>query len=305
MRNLYSYMTPGVVSFKAYPEAMTGRSGTIYDGVLQLAKDDFFQAMEVGWMHDWRERDRVAKLLRTTEMDVAYATQPRSITEGLNVNALDETERRDSVEAIRSEIDKAAHLGASRLRLIAGKDPGDERRPDAKSQLAHSIDEICAYAAQRDIFVALKIFDRDVAKESLIGTFEDTRDVAEDVAPRNDNFGLLVDLSHFPFFDIGMAEGITMVEDWVTDFHIGTCVLEEGHPSYGDQQPRFGIEHSENDTDDVAEFFEILLEKDLLNTRDRPMVSVEVAPQMAEDDSEVVVANAKRVWKRAWALATE
>lgn len=302
---MYSYMTPGVVSFKAYPQGMTGRSGTIYDGVLQLAKDDFFQAMEVGWMRDWRERDRVAKLLRTTEMDIAYATQPRSITEGLDINALDESERRSSVESVESEIDTASHLGASRLRLISGKDPGDERREEAKSQLAHSLDEICAYADERDIFCTLKIFDRDVAKESLIGEFEDARDVAADAASRHDNFGLLVDLSHFPFFDVGIEEGVTMVEEYVTDFHIGTCVLEEGHPSYGDKQPRFGIEHSENDTEDVARFFEVLLEKDLLNTTDRPMVSVEVAPQMAEDDSEVVVANAKRVWKLAWAMANE
>jgi len=305
VNNIYSYMTPGVVSFKAYPEAMTGRKGTIYDGVLELAKDDFFQAMEVGWMHHWQERDRVAKLLRTTAMDIAYATQPRSITEGLNINALDEDTRQSDVESIKSEVDKADHLGASRIRLIAGKDPGDDQRDEAKRQLERSIDEICDYAGDKDIFVTLKIFDRDLAKESLIGTFEDTRDVAETVAPRNDNFGLLVDLSHFPFFDIDMESAITMVEDYLTDFHIGTCVLEEGHPSYGDKQPRFGIEHSENDTQDLADFFEILLDKGLLNTQDRPMISVEVAPQMAEDRSEVVVANAKRVWKRAWAMATE
>lgn len=116
-------MTPRVVSFKVYPEAMAGRERTIFDGVLELAKDDFFQAIEVGWRHNWNGRDRVAKLLRTTEMD-------------------------------------------------------------------------------------------------------------------------------------------------------------------------------------VADFFAFLLDEGLLNTEDRPMVSVEVAPFMAEDRSEVVVANAKRVWKQAWATAT-
>lgn len=305
MKDMYAYMTPGVVSFKAYPEAMTGRSGTIFDGVLELAKDDFFQAIEVGWMHDWNERDRVAKLLRTTEMDVAYATQPRTIREGLDLNALDEGERRESVEAIKSEIDKADHLGASRVRLLAGRDPGDEARPDAKSQLEASLDEICEYAADRDdIFVTLKIFDRDYDKRSLIGTFDDTRDVAERVAPSHDNFGVLVDLSHFPLLGVEPAEALPKVAEYVTDFHLGTCVLDESHPAYGDKQPRFGIEHSENDAQDVAEFFGLLLDRGYLNTADRPMVSVEVAPFMAEDRSEVVVANAKRVWKRAWATAT-
>jgi len=305
MRNRYSYPTPGVVSFKAYPEAMAGRSGTIYDGVLQLAKDDFFpgdggrldaRLAGAGQGRETPPNDGDGYRVRDpTAVDHGRAEQqgPRGArTAGLGRG-----------HQIRDRRGRPPRRVA--IRLIASEDPGDERRPDAKSQIALSIDEICAYADERDIFVTLKVFHRDVAKESFIGTFEDTRDVAEDVAPRNDNFGLLVDLSHFPFFDIGMDEGITMVEDWVTDFHIGTSVLEEGHPSCGDQQPRFGIEHSENDTDDVAEFFEILLEKDLLNTRDRPMVGVAVAPQMAEDDAEVVVANAKRVWKRAWAMATE
>lgn len=304
-KNMYAYMTPGVVSFKAYPEAMTGRSGTIYDGVLQLVKDDFFGAIEVGWMKDWNERDRVSKLLRTTEMDIAYATQPRTMREGLNLNALDERTRTESVKAIKEEIDKAAHLNASRLRLLAGKDPGDEKREDAKQQLVESIDEICRYADERaDITVTLKIFDRDIDKECLIGTFEDTADVADAVARHHDNFGVLADLSHFPLLGVTPEETIPMVEEHLTDVHIGTCVMERSHPAYGDKQPRFGIEHSENDVEDVANYFELLLDRGFLNTTDRPMVSVEVAPFMAEDRSEVVVANAKRVWKRAWAMAT-
>lgn len=302
---MYAYMTPGVVSFKVYPEAMTGRSGTVFDGVLQLSKDDFFQAIEVGWMKDWNERDRVSKLLRTTEMDVAYATQPRTIREGLNLNTFDEEHRRASVEAIKEEIDKAAHLNASRLRLLAGKDPGVEQREEAKRQLIKSIKEICRYADERaDLTVTLKIFDRNIEKKSLIGTFDDTSDVADVIAKDHDNFGVLVDLSHFPLLGVEPEESIPKVEEHITDFHIGTCVLERNHPAYGDKQPRFGIEHSENNTEDVANFFAFLLERGLLKPPDRPMVSVEVAPFMAEDRSEVIVANAKRVWKQAWAMAT-
>jgi sugar phosphate isomerase/epimerase len=304
-KDMNAYMTPGVVSFKAYPEVMTGRSGTIFDGVLRLSQDDFFQAIEVGWMKDWNERDRVSKLLRTTGMDIAYATQPRTIREGLNLNAFDEEHRQGSVEAIKEEIDKAAHLNASRLRLLAGKDPGVEHREDAKRQLIESIDEICQYADKRaDITVTLKIFDRDIEKKSLIGTFDDTKDVADAIVQDHDNFGILVDLSHFPLLGTEPEESIPKVEEHLTDFHIGTCVLERDHPAYGDKQPRFSIEHSENDVEDVTDFFSFLLDRGLLNPADRPMVSVEVAPFMAEDRPEVVVANAKRVWKQAWAMAT-
>lgn len=305
MKDMYAYMTPGIVSFKAYPDAMTGRSGTVFDAVRSLATDDFFGGIEIGWIHNWQERDRVAKLLRTTELEIAYATQPRTIREGLDLNALDERERRASVEAIEDELDAAHHLGASRARLLAGPDPGDERREEAKAQLVASIEELAEYAASLgDITLTLKIFDRDVEKRCLVGTFEDTRDVASAVASSHDNFGVLVDLSHFPLLGVTPEESIPLVEEWATDFHIGTCVLEPDHPAYGDKQPRFGIEHSQNDTQDVADFFSLLLERGLLDTEDRPMVSVEVVPLLAEDRSEVVVANAKRVWRRAWAMAT-
>lgn len=64
---------------------------------------------------------------------------------GPDLNTLDEQTRRESVEAIKSEIDKADHLDAMRLRLLAGDDPGDDARPDVKSQLVASLDETCEY----------------------------------------------------------------------------------------------------------------------------------------------------------------
>ena len=47
--------------------------------------------------------------------------------------------------------------------------------------------------------------------------------------------------------------------------------------------------------------FKLLLENNLLNPDDKPVVSAEVRPLLAEESSELILANAKRVIKEAWA----
>lgn len=81
------------------------------------------------------------------------------------------------------------------------------------------------------------MFDQEYDKESLIGTFDNMRDVAEEVVPRHDNFGILADLSHFPLLGVEPEVAIPKVSEYLTDFHLGTCVLEESHPAFGDKQP--------------------------------------------------------------------
>jgi hypothetical protein len=51
----------------------------------------------------------------------------------------------------------------------------------------------------------------------------------------------------------------------------------------------------------VAEFLRTLLETGFLDGKTRPIVSFEIKP-MEGQDSEVVIANAKRVVTQAWAM---
>jgi len=72
---------------------------------------------------------------------------------------------------------------------------------------------------------------------------------------------------------------------------------------YGDLQPRFGVPGGCINTADVRDYFKVLLEHGLLNPEDPPVVSAEVRPLLAEETSALVIANAKRVYREAWAQA--
>ena len=53
--SIYKYMKLGIVHFKAYPQATTGE-GPIVETLRKIVEDDFWTAVEVGWMKDPKVR---------------------------------------------------------------------------------------------------------------------------------------------------------------------------------------------------------------------------------------------------------
>jgi len=300
--SIYKYMYLGIVHFKAFPQCVGGQ-GPILETLRKIAEDDFWTAVEVGWMKDVKVRHQASKLLEVSHLKVCYATQPRILGQKLNPSAFDAAVRAKAIDNVKRGIDEAYQLGASSVRVLSGKDPGDEKREEAKKIFIDTLKEWCEYAQQQgDIKIYMKIFDRDIDKAALIGHFKDAADVAEEVYKEYKNFGVLSDLSHFPLLRESPAEAIPLVMKYPMDFHIGNCVVaDKKHFLYGDLQPRFGVAGGELDTPDVRDYFKLLLENNLLNPEDKPVVSAEVRPLLAEESSELILANAKRVIKEAWA----
>jgi len=300
--SLYCYMKPGLVHFKAYPQVMQGKD---YVATLEkICEDDFWTAVEIGPVKDVRERDRARQILAVSGLTVCYATQPTVLPMKLNPHHFDAAERARVLNIIKGCVDEAYQLGAQHIRVMSGKDPGDEKREDAKKLFEEFLHHVCDYVKTNgDMKVTLKVFDRDIDKKALIGTFADTRDVAAPVASAHDNFGVLADLSHFPLLREDVKASLMLVKDFFMHFHIGNCVVEEGHFLYGDLQPRFGVPGGSIDTPEVRDYFRVLLELGLLNTENPPVLSTEVRPLLAEETSALVIANAKRVIRAAWAQA--
>ncbi len=142
-------------------------------------------------------------------------------------------------------------------------------------------------------------------KQFLIGPFKEALEVAKVLRAHYPRFGLLSDLSHFPLLREDPATSVKLVKDYLVHYHIGNCVHpdKKRHFLYGDLQPRFGMEDTEIDTEDVAGYFRVLIDEGLVSKNKRPIVTAEVRPLLQYETSELVLANTKRVFKEAWALA--
>ena len=299
--SIYKFMKVGLIHFMAYPQVMKGE-GPILETLQKIAEDDFFTAVEVSWMNDAQVRQKAKKLLEVSHLTVAYGAQPRLLVKKLDLNSLDEAERREAINEVKAAVDEAYEIGAKGLAFLSGKDPGGDERKQALKLLVSSIKEICGYAKSKgDLGIALEVFDQDIDKKCLIGPAKDARIVAEEVRREFANFGLMVDLSHLPLLRETPKQAILPVKDYLVHAHMGNCILKDKeHPGYGDQHPRFGIKGGENDVKELVEYLKVLLDIGFLNPENPPIVSFEVKP-LADESSEVVIANAKRVLKEAWA----
>ena len=296
--SLHSYMKVGIVHFMAYPQTLTGE-GPIVETIRRIAEDDFFASVELTTIKEATTREAVIRILAESHLVVGYGAQPILLTRKLNLNAFEPAERAKAVQAVKEAVDEALTLGAGTLAVLSGSDPV-ERRKEALQLLVQSLTEICSYARSKgDIRIVLETFDQKLDKRCLIGPHTDAVKVSAEVRKVDPSFGLMLDLSHLPLQGETSKEALQIAKDQLAHIHIGNCVKKEGHPAYGDQHPRFGIEGGENDVPEVVEFLRELFHIGYLGEGKRPIVAFEVKPLPGES-SEMVIAGSKRTLVEAW-----
>lgn len=299
--NIEAYFQMGTILWMSYPPAMYSKSGEGYEeSLLKILRDDFFSCIELTQITDDTLREKVKKLLTQSHMKICYGAQPRLLSTGLNPNALEEEERLKAEQTLLEGIDEAAYLGAKGIAFLAGKWQ-EETKEEAYAQLLKTTFRLCDYAKSRGMYVNLEVFDYDCDKAALIGPAPFAARFAADVRSKCPNFGLLVDLSHFPTTYETSRFVIQTLRPYITHLHIGNAVMKEGCDAYGDKHPRFGYPDSANDTSQLLDFFRVLREEGFFRKEEPLTLSMEVSPR-PDEDADIVLANTKRVIRRAWAL---
>jgi sugar phosphate isomerase/epimerase len=302
-KSMRSYVRCGLIHFMAFPNTMGGE-GPIEETVRRVLVDDYFDAIEVAWIKDDATRKKVAGMLEASAITTYYGASPRLLTTGLNPNAIDEAQRAAAEKTLLEGIDEAYELGAIGYGFLSGK--YEEATKDmAFDQLVKTVSNMCAYAKEKgDLKIALEVFDYNVDKASLIGPADLAKKFAETIRSKYDNFGLMVDLSHFPLIRETTRESIMPVKDYIIHAHMGNAVLPDlpkETPGYGDIHPRFDFPNGANGVEELAEYLRVLIEIGYLKEGKPATVSFEVKP-FGDEDPEIVIANAKRTLNAAWEL---
>ncbi len=293
---IQKYFQVGTIQWMSFPP----QQYDLLESVKRLASDEFFTAVEVTKVADDDTREKLKRILAQSHMKVCYGAQPRLLGPGLNPNAIEEEERLKAEKTLLEAIDEAEYLGASGIAFLAGK-WAPETKEEAYRQLLKTTRNLCTYAAGKGMMVELEVFDFDMDKAALIGPAPYAARFAADMRTTHNNFGLLVDLSHFPTTYETSKFVIRELRPYITHLHIGNAVVKPGCEAYGDQHPRFGFPDSANDTAELLDFFRVLKEEGFFCPENPYVLSMEVKP-WKDEDGEIIVANTKRVIQRAWAL---
>lgn len=287
-----------------YPTTQSGE-GPILETVTRLADDDFFSVLEVTWIKDSAVRRAVREVAENSHVSLAYGAQPVLLSQKLDLNSLNDSERGRAVNQVKLCVDEASELGADRLALLSGPDPGDARRDDATRALVDSLEQICAYGKQKNVSIAVETFDRDVEKKCLAGPAKEIVALARTIRKDYRDFGIMYDMAHAPLLNEDPRKALALLKNHLVHVHVGNCVKVQGHPAYGDKHPRFGINGGEHDVDDLARFIRNLFDIGYLGKKTKPggqlpIVGFEVRPLPGERP-EAIIASTKRVWRQAWA----
>ncbi len=291
--SIHRYFQIGTIQWMSYPHRDPMES------LKAICSDDYFDAIELKGFG--KDNEKAKALLDQSHLKVCYGAQPRLLSTGLNPNDIDEEGRKKAEATLIEGIDEAEYLGAKGIAFLAGK-WAPETKDKAYEQLLKTTRNLCDYAAKKGMMIELEVFDYDMDKSALIGPAPYAAKFAADMRTTHSNFGLLVDLSHFPTTYETSQFVIRTLRPYITHFHLGNAVVKPGCDGYGDLHPRFGYPESANDTPELVDYFRVMKEEGFFNAEKPYVLSMEVTLRPGEDE-DIVLANTKRVINRAWALA--
>ena len=290
--SIHKYFQVGTILWMSWPKSDP------MDALTTVCRDDYFDAIEV---KSFGERNAEAKaLLEQSHLKVCYGAQPRLLGPKLNPNAIDENERLKAEATLLEAVDEAEYLGAKGIAFLAGKWE-EATKDEAYQQLLKTTRKVCDYAATKNMNVELEVFDYDMDKAALIGPAPYAAKFAADMRTSHNNFGLLVDLSHFPTTYETSKFVIRTLRPYITHFHFGNAVVKPGCDGYGDLHPRMGYPNSANDVPELLDYLRVLKQEGFFNAEEPYVLSMEVTLRPGEDEG-IVLANTKHCLNRAWAL---
>lgn len=298
---IQNYCRMGIVLGMAYPECATGEEAYLAS-LKKILVDPFFQVVELGSLPFPSIEDKVTSMVKVAHCDMTYSGHSLLFSQKLNINSLDEEERKRAVSLLKTGMDQAYSWGCESFQFLSRQYEEGEEEAYLK-QLILSTKELCSYAQQKgDIQLSLEVFDHTIDKRSLLGPAPLVKKYAQEVCKEYDNFGIMVDCSHIPMIGESIDEAIDPVKEHINHVHVGnTFISDPSHPSYGDNHPRFGYPGSENDTEYLCQFLQKMKDINYLKEGGKNILSFEVKPQ-GEEDSSLVVANAKRTLLDAWKM---
>jgi sugar phosphate isomerase/epimerase len=302
---LQHIIRPGIVHFMAFPATIKGE-GPILETCRQILADPYFEVLEISWIKDPAIRAQVKAMIANAGVEAKYGAQPRLLTQKLDLNSADETMRQRAVAEIKLAVDEAAELCIRDVGLLSGSDAPAAGRPAAMERLEKSLVEICRYASERGLNIALEVFDCETDKKCLIGPAAAALEIAQRVKRSCGNFGLMIDLSHIPLLGESPTQALVPVREHIAHIHIGNAYCKDRtDPVWGDNHPCFGYPGSANDVPEIVEFLRVLFQIGYLKAdgSTRGNVSFEIKPLPGED-SIVMIAAAKRKLGEAWAQLT-
>ncbi len=302
-------MDMGLVHFMAWPVIKDDNPDLIIQTATQLAKDEFFDVMEVRRSQHPGVHAQLRAIAEQSGMSIGVGAQPGLLIGKLSLNTLDAAGRQAAIDEVKLSIDAAYEMNARICACLSGPRSDDEdenkRMMDA---MVDSCIQLCRYSQGKagdgePVWLSVEQFDHSVDKKCLIGPSAVTAELAERVRAEVSNFGITADLSHVPILHEDVRELVAVLAPYIIHLHAGNAVAEEGLEAYGDMHPRFGFPGGSNDAPELQVYLEALIYAGVFQNEvptEKMVFTFEVKP-VGEESTKLTLAHTKRTFLRTWA----
>lgn len=280
------YLTLGINHHLLYPASFN--STVIHRNSLPtVLRFPQFEAVDM-FIPDGEIEDAETAMVRDSGKQVIYNC-PLMNSNERNPHSPDSAVRQSTLHDITRHIERAAKLGARKVVVASGPDPGMEKREE---QTEYFIEYLCALCsiASPEMDILIEPFDRSIGKNLMIGPSTEGASVVEQVRTRgSQNIGILVDMGHVPLMEETFSHAIQTAAPYIKHVHLGSCVMKNSaDPLYGDMHPPWGYEGGENDVPELIDFLRCLFQFGYLAEGKRPTVTLEMRPYPELDETQSV-----------------
>jgi len=265
---------PGVMISNAWPQSRETPGATARAIEEVLAHYPFFEAFQTVDVPDATERRAVRGLLGNRNIPHTY-TLTRVLGERkLSLSSLDSGVRRHACETVVTQLDHAREIGATAVAVISGPRPAEpDRRAEALRVLEDSLEQVCAAAAGMEILI--EPLDYEAHKRNTLGTTLEAVALCRRLSDRQSSLSLCIDTAHLLLNGEEPMAALEQSRAHVTEFHFCNCVLERGHPLFGDRHLPFGSPGVVG-VAEIATWMDRMVSSGYLNARRRPRIYCEV-----------------------------
>lgn len=238
----------------------------------------------VDMWYPWEIKDEVAKAVKDSGKTIYYNMGNRAGQRKLAPAAIDDEHRTYTLNVYKDELERAKLCGSTKI--ITNSGPNDiENRQKCKEHLVDFYVELCKCA--EGMVVMIEPTDWDMSKCKLIGSSREAIEICERVRDAGGaNMASMVDMCHVPLMHETLEQAINDTGEYLEHIHLGTCVMNEGSPFYGDKHPGIGTEEAVYGIPEIAEVFSIGLSKGYFGKENKGSASIEMRPLPGKSNEE-------------------
>ncbi|MUV37062.1 hypothetical protein JNUCC1_00868 [Lentibacillus sp. JNUCC-1] len=215
-----------------FPDA--DKKGFLAGKIEQFAEEGFYKGVEIPVINNSVDRQRVKEATASANFSVVQWMTALITNEGLDISAVDSSERVYATERIKKHIPAAVESGAGYIALITGPNPKVHLKEKAAESLYNSLCDICSYAGDFGLEVLIEPLDRHVHKKKFIGPTEEAVKIISQVKQSYPNIGLAYDTAHAALNGENIEHSLEIADMHISQLHLSNAVLNSKHKWYGD-----------------------------------------------------------------------